>query len=120
MDETGQAKVVLTANIYVKENGEYQIRLERSPELKTKWTSEDFEQRPGGCEDPAPMTATSNGENSVFASGYMQAGYDITGKVDPKKPDILAGTLTIGNADAGVQTITWNLRRVRPKGRNEK
>ena len=120
MDETGQAKVVLTVSIYVKENGEYQIRLENQPEFKTKWTREDFEQSPGGCEDPAPMTATSTGENSVFASGYMKAGSDITGKVDPKNPDMLAGTLTIGNADVGIQTVSWNLRRVRPKGRNEK
>lgn len=120
MDENGQAKFVLTVSIYVKENGEYQIRLENRPELKTKWTSEDLEQRPGGCEDPAPMTATSSGENSVFASGYMKAGSDITGKVDPKNPDILTGTLTIGNAEVGIETVTWNLRRVRPKGRNEK
>jgi len=120
MDETGRAKVVLTVSIYVKENGEYQIRLENLPELKTKWTSEDFEQRPGGCEDPAPMTAISSGENSVFASGYMKAGSDITGKVDPKNPDILAGTLTVGNDDVGIETVKWNLRRVRPKGRNEK
>lgn len=120
MDETGQAKVVLTVSIYVKENGEYQIRLEDQPELKTKWTREDLEQRPGGCEDPSPMTATSSGENSVFASGYMKAGSEITGTVDPKKPDILAGTLTVGNKDVGIETITWNLRRVRPKGRNDK
>jgi len=50
----------------------------------------------------------------------MHAGSDIEGKVDPKNPDTLAGTLTIGNADVGIQTVTWNLRRVRPKGRNEK
>lgn len=120
MDETGTAKEVVTVNVYVFENGEYQIRLDRQPEIKTKWTREAFEQRPGGCEDPAPMTTTSTGENSVFASGYMQAGSDITGKVDPKNRDILAGKLTIGNAEAGIQTVTWNLRRVRPKGRNEK
>jgi len=66
------------------------------------------------------MTAISSGENSVFASGYMKAGSDITGKVDPKNPDILAGTLTMGNDDVGIETVKWNLRRVRPKGRNEK
>jgi hypothetical protein len=120
MDETGNAKGILTVSISVYENGEYTIRLDRSPEIKTKWIRQEFEQRPGGCEDPAPMTATSTGEDSVFASGYMKAGNDITGKVDPKNPDTLAGTLTIGDPDVGIQTITWNLRRVRPKGRNEK
>jgi len=120
MDETGGAKFILAVNVYVFESGKYQIRLDRQPDLKTKWTREDFEQLPGGCEDPAPMTATTTGENSTFATAYMHAGSDIEGKVDPKNPDTLAGTLTIGNADVGIQTVTWNLRRVRPKGRNEK
>lgn len=120
MDETGKAKGVLTVIIYIFENGKYDIRLAQSLEVDTKWTLENFEQRPGGCEDPTPMTATSTGENSVFASGYKRAGNDINGQVDPKNPDVLTGKLVIGNADVGVQTITWNLRRVRPKVRNEK
>ena len=120
MDETGNLKGTLTVSVYVYETGEYQIRLVDRPDITTKWTREDFEQRPGGCEDPPPMNATSTGEDSVFAGPYKRAGADIAGKVDPKKPDILAGTLRLGNKDVGIETVTWNLRRVRPKGRNEK
>jgi hypothetical protein len=119
MDETGKVKGVRAVNIYIFENGKYQIRLDKQLDIDTKWTLENFEQRPGGCEDPAPMNATSTGENSVFASGYKRAGEDIEGQVDPKNPDILAGTLTTGNADIGIQTITWNLRRVKPKKRTD-
>lgn len=118
MDETGSVKGVLTVLVNVLESGRYDIRLDQKPEVNTKWTSEHFEQRPGGCEDPAPMTATSTGENSVYAGPYKRAGSDISGQVDPKNPDILAGSVTIGNKDVGFETITWNLRRVRPKGRN--
>lgn len=120
MDEMGNVKGTLTVSVYVYETGEYQIRLVDRPDITTKWTREDFEQRPGGCEDPPPMNATSTGEDSVFAGPYKRAGADIAGKVDPKKPDILAGTLRLGNKDVGIETVTWNLRRVRPKGRNEK
>ena len=120
MDETGNAKGTLTVSVFVRETGEYQIRLIDRPDIPTKWTREDFEQRPGGCEDPPPMIATSTGEDSVFAGPYKRAGADIAGKVDPKNPDILAGTLKLGNKDVGIETVTWNLRRVRPKGRNEK
>ncbi|MBK6749574.1 MAG: hypothetical protein IPG67_06075 [Acidobacteria bacterium] len=67
MDETGNVKGTLTVSVYVFETGEYQIRLVDRPDITTKWTREDFEQRPGGCEDPPPMTATSTGEDSVFA-----------------------------------------------------
>lgn len=118
MDETGSAKGVLTVTVNVFENGKYDIRLNQSLDLTTKWISEHFEQRPGGCEDPAPMAATSTGENSVFAGPYKRAGGDISGQVDPKNPDILAGTSTTGNKDVGFETITWSLRRVRPKNRN--
>jgi hypothetical protein len=120
MDETGGAKDVLIVIVNVYNDGRYAIRLDQKPDLITKWTSEHFEQRPGGCEDPPPMTANSNGENSVYAGPYKRAGGDISGQVDPKNPDILAGTFTSGNKDAGIETITWNLRRVRPKNRNDK
>lgn len=118
MDETGSAKSVITASVNVFESGRYEIRLIQNPEINTKWTSEHFQQSPGGCEDPAPMTATSSGENSVFAGPYKRAGSDISGQVDPKSPDVLAGSVTIGNKDVGIEKIIWNLRRVRPKGRN--
>lgn len=118
MDETGSAKGVITVSVSVFESGKYNIRLIQNPELTTKWTSEHFEQRPGGCEDPAPMSSTSTGENSVYAGAYKRAGNDISGQVDPKNPDLLAGSVTIGSKDTGIETITWNLRRVRPKKRN--
>ena len=120
MVETGKAKGVLIVNIDLFENGRYDIRLVQRLDVTTKWTLENFEQRPAGCEDPAPTTATSAGEDSVFAAGYKRAGGDITGQIDPKNPDIIAGTSTVGNADVGIQTISWNLRRVRPKNRNDK
>lgn len=118
MDETGTAKGVLTVIVNVFESGRYDIRLDQDLDITTNWTREHFEQRPGGCEDPTPVTASSAGENSVFAGPYKRAGGDISGQVDPKNPDILAGSTTTGNKDSGFETITWNLRRVRPKKRN--
>lgn len=118
MNESGDA----TSNtvVYINLSGnKYEIKAQ-VPELVTKWQMETVQQIPGGCEDPPPVKASSNGTNSVFASGYKVAAIDIRGEFDPKHPDVLTGELRNGNADVGVTTITWNLKRVRPKSRNER
>ena len=120
MDETGETKATRTVRIYVYDSGKYEIRLDSPVDIKTTWTRDDTQQRPGGCEDPPPVKAVSKGEDSVFAGSYKRAGGDIEGQVDPNNPNVLAGKVTSGNAGTGIQTITWNLRRVKPKARGEK
>jgi hypothetical protein len=117
MYESGSANAVTGVYIYIFEDGRYQVRIDKLPEVVTKWTRDDNEQRPGGCEDPPAVISSSSGENSVWAGSYKHAGADIEGRVDPKHPDDLSGTLTLGNESSGIQVVTWNLKRVRPKAR---
>jgi|GEM_PF-5097489 len=119
MDESGEAKAERTVYIDLRPTGEFVITMNKPVEIPSKWTREDTEQRPGGCEDPAPVTSTSKGENSVFAAGYKRAEGEIRGRYDLKDQDTLKGKIIDGKAELGILTIEWDLKRVRPKPRTK-
>jgi len=51
---------------------------------------------------------------SSDTDGAMAGGtVEINGKMDPKNPDIISGSQTLG----GSITITWKLKMVRPRAR---
>ena len=100
------------------QDGTYLIRLaDNRYNLKATYTHEVKEQPVGGCEDPPPFTAITKGENEYPPPLRVS---EIRGTVDPKEPDVLKGTITDGNAEDGVTTVKWDLRRVRPKSRLQK
>lgn len=119
LDETGDATATRTLYVDIRSDGTFVITMNKQVELTTTWTREDIDQASGGCEDPPPTVATSKGSNTL-PPRFLGTYGELRGTWDPKTPDILKGNTTEGNEKVGVTTITWNLRRVRPKGRNQK
>lgn len=115
-DENGEKTAISTVWVYVYGNsGNYEISVEY-PALTTQWRTENKNTPAGGCENPEPSIMLLNGEDSPLSRSYIEAGSTkISGQIDPKNPDVLAGSEITGDLENGQTTIKWNLRLVKPK-----
>lgn len=114
-DEQGEARSTETIWINIdKTNGTYKISV-KYPAVKTK-SHREITATGVSCFDAKPSSAVSDGEESPESSAYIVSGIDeIYGELDPKNPDMLVGKKVTGDETGGVLTVTWNLRRVKPR-----
>lgn len=118
-DESGDASAVAALYVDIRPDGTFVITINKNIDLKTTWTREDTNQLTRGCEDPPPIVATSTGEDT-WPPKFLGIYGELRGKFDPKDPDVLKGSITEGSEETGVTSITWDLKRVRPKSRLQK
>jgi hypothetical protein len=69
------------------------------------------------CDGAKPARNSDPIENDPISSGHTPSGtLHITGKFDPKNPDVLAGRQASGDSRVEGETIiAWDLRLVKPK-----
>lgn len=63
------------------------------------------------CPTSKPDTVTVNESSKTLPIGDIW----ITGRVNPKSPDILKGSETTGDLKTSLTTLTWELRRIKGK-----
>lgn len=115
--EFGQNTETMPAYVQVdRSSGSFEITIDY-PATKTKRREESSGVR-SGCTDE-PFSDVSESDGSPLSEAFTAAGsIRITGKIDPKNPNVLAGQEIIGEYDAEGQTITkWNLRLVNPRAK---
>jgi hypothetical protein len=115
VNEQGDANTAQTVWVSVdRSDGSYTITVPY-PAVKTT-SHREYTETGVGCFEAKPLSAISNGEASPEAATYAVDGTEeIKGVLDPKNPDILAGTRTTGDRASGIRTVTWNLRLVKPR-----
>jgi hypothetical protein len=113
IDEQGQNSETLPVEITVySDTGRFVIKVP-TPGLQIKKTDEHSGVR-DFCE-PQPFSDIKPSERLETSSFF-----DFEGQIDPKNPNILAGTKTTGTLETRQYTITWNLRLVKPKDKKSK
>lgn len=114
-DEKGEKTAIMTVwvNVY-NDSGKFEISVDY-PALTTRWHNESKNAPAGGCQNPEPGIVILDGEVSPYSSGFVESGrIEISGQIDPKKPDVLTGSKIEGDLENGQTTIKWNLRLVNP------
>lgn len=108
--QTGGGADNLPVYISLDNDGQYKIVV-TSP-TGTLLGKVETNRSESGCnkDNPPVNDAISMPETKIDGSGF-----DVTGKTDPKNRDSLAGSKTMPD---GKTKITWNLRSVKPKGKN--
>jgi hypothetical protein len=113
IDEQGQNSETLPVEITVySDTGRFVIKVP-TPEVKIKKTQENSGVR-DFCE-PQPFSEIKPSERTEISSFF-----DFEGQVDPKNPNILAGTKSTGTLETRQYTFIWNLRLVKPKDKKTK
>lgn len=113
IDEQGQNSETLPVEITVySDTGRFVIKVP-TPEVKIKKTQENSGVR-DFCE-PQPFSEIKPSERTETSSFF-----DFEGQIDPKNPNILAGTKSTGTLETRQYTFSWNLRLVKPKDKKSK
>jgi hypothetical protein len=110
--ESGRNTETMPAYIYVyKSSGRFEISVDY-PATKTKRREESSGVKSGCTDEPFSEVKESDGSGPI-SEPYRTAGsVKITGKIDPKNPDVLVGQEITGEEEFGQYITKWNLRLV--------
>jgi hypothetical protein len=68
------------------------------------------------CEPVDEKVDKQNGPGGPISEAYAQVGSDqVEGRLDPQKPDTLAGKDVSGDLASGRMRVEWSLKFVTPK-----
>lgn len=119
-DERGKQAATVPLGIQVDERkGTFSLSVQY-PALTTRWERNERSTRFQCGGEGKPQAETTNGAGSPQSEAWAEAGVlEVRGEMSPGDPDFLAGKQTSGDLATGQTTLTWNLHRVKPKGRSK-